>query len=224
MSAQRKPAPPAARNRLIKAVHVAARRHGIEDDAYRDMLVLVTGKRSCSQMNGRELGAVLDHLRIRAPGRGMGRSCPQAKKIKALWISGYWLGVVRDQAPEAMRAFVRRQTGIEAERWLRDPADARKVIEALKDWLAREADVCWDRYVIGFAGGRAVTEERPRQRVVEAQLRRLRERGVQIDADALGRHATGKPGRFAWGDREWDLMIQALGRELRGHLGMEIVP
>ena len=59
-----------------------------------------------------------------------------------------------------MDAFVSRQSGIDAAAWMRDPADARKVIEALKDWCAR-------------AGVRFGKDYPDRLAVIEAQVRKL---------------------------------------------------
>jgi hypothetical protein len=38
---------------------------------------------------------------------------------------------------------VKRQTGLDHTRFLRDPQDARKAVEALKGWMAREGGVVW---------------------------------------------------------------------------------
>lgn len=210
-----------SRNGLVGAIHAAATKRGIRGDDYRDMLRAVTGKDSSKALTLPEMGKVLDHLNGAARVRGAGE-IPQARKVRALWISGYWLGVVRDNSDAALRAFVKRQAAIDAERWLRDAADARKVIEALKSWMTREAGVDWSAYVIGYAGTKPVTEERPRRRVVEAQIRRLSDFGVKVNPDMRGYAATGKAGRAFYGDRDWDALIVELGRELRGHLGMDV--
>lgn len=212
---------PDARNSLIGAVHFAAKKRGIEGDDYRAMLRNVTGKESCATLTIPEMGKVLDHLNGAARSRSAAE-IPQARKVRALWISGYWLGVVRNNSDSALRSFVKRQTGIEAERWLRDAADARKVIEALKSWLSREAGVDWSPFVIGHAGGRPVTADRPRKRVVEALTRRLSDQGVKVNLEMRGHAVTGKAGLAWYGDREWDALIVDLGRELRGHLGMGV--
>jgi len=205
----------------LGAIHYAAKKRGIEGDDYRDMLRAVTGKESCSALSLPEMGKVLDHLNGAARSRSAGE-IPQAGKIRALWISGYWLGVVRDNSDSALRSFVKRQTGIEAERWLTDPAQARKVIEALKSWLTRVAGVDWSPYVVGYAGTKPVTADRPRRRVVEALARRLSDQGVKVNPEMRGFAATGKAGLAWYEDRDWDALIVDLGRELRGHLGMGV--
>lgn len=58
-------------------------------------------------------------------------------------MSGWHLGVVRDRTDAALLAFLERQTGLEHTRFLVDAASARRMIESLKGWLAREAGVEW---------------------------------------------------------------------------------
>ncbi|MBE0529513.1 MAG: DUF1018 domain-containing protein [Rhodospirillales bacterium] len=211
MTALRKTVPSeAARKRLIGAVHFAAKKRGIDGDDYRDMLKAVTGKESCSALTLPEMGKVLDHLNGAARSRSASE-VPQAGKIRALWISGYWLGVVNDRSDASLRAFVKRQTGIESERWLRDPAEARKVIEALKSWLTRVAGVDWGR-----------PSDNPRTRVIAAQARRLADHGVRVNLEMRGFAVTGAAGLVWYEDRQLDALIVDLGRELRGHLGMEV--
>lgn len=137
------------------AIHVAKTQLGLDDDTYRAMLHRVTGKRSSAEMTPAERGLVLDEMRrqgfeMRPPAsrgsktRGaMHLDGPFAGKIRALWIAGWNLGVVKDRTDMALVAFVRRQTGIDHVSWVRDPKDSTKAIEALKAWLAREAGVKW---------------------------------------------------------------------------------
>ena len=85
-----------------------------------------------------------------------------AAKLQALWIAGWNLGIFENRDDAALEAFVKRQTGLDAVRFCRDPQDARKAIEALKAILAREG-VDWtvsnfvpphkrlDGYRIGYA-------------------------------------------------------------------------
>jgi hypothetical protein len=66
-----------------------------------------------------------------------------AKKLQALWIGAWNLGLVRNPDDRALLAFVRRQTGIDHVRFLHYATDAARAIEALKGWMAREAEVEW---------------------------------------------------------------------------------
>lgn len=154
----------------IRAIHSYARAAGLDEDARRDFMERETGKRSSSDLDVRQAIRVIDGLKKLAPAAA--RAKPKAvgaleldgtfvPKIRALWISGWLLGVVRVKTDRAMVAFVLRQTGVMNERWasktLEDPAAARKVIEALKKWLTREAGVDWkDEDPTGEGAKRAV--------------------------------------------------------------------
>lgn len=61
---------------------------------------------------------------------------PQSKKIRALWLELHTAGKVRNPSEASLAAYVKRQTGVEALQWL-DTAQAARVIESLKKWLAR---------------------------------------------------------------------------------------
>jgi phage gp16-like protein len=136
----------------IAAIHVAKTQLGLDDDTYRAKLQNITGKTSAKAMSENERQKVLTVFRnegfapLGAGKRAGGRaklSGKFAKKLQALWIAGYNLGTVRDRDDAALEAFVRRQTGIERERWLHHADDAERVIEALKGWIARDAGVTW---------------------------------------------------------------------------------
>lgn len=124
------------------AIHVAKKQLGLDDDTYRAILVRETGKRSTKDMSPDERNSVLDALRRQGfKGSKKGLVGPYAKKLQALWIAAWNLGIVRDRRDAAMLSFIERQTGIANTRFLRDPADARKAVEGLKGWIAREAGV-----------------------------------------------------------------------------------
>lgn len=144
----------------MRAIHVARRELGLEEDDYRALLERVTGERSLRAMTPAQLFLVVDTLRASgAPARRL--TGPYAGKLQALWISAWNLGLVRDRRDSAMLAFVRRQTGIEHTRFLRDAQDARKAVEALKSWIAREGGVNWAEH------------PDPEDCVIAAQRRRL---------------------------------------------------
>ncbi len=132
----------------LAAIHVAKKQLGLDDDTYRAVLVRVTGKDSAGKMTEAERLRVVEELR----GRGFKKTSkrpqkdlqgPFAGKLQALWISAWNLGLVRDRRDAALLAFVERQSGISHTRFLIDADDARKAIEALKGWMAREGAVDW---------------------------------------------------------------------------------
>lgn len=127
----------------LAAIHVAKKQLGLDDDTYRATLLRVTGKNSAGDMTEAEREKVLAAFRQSGfKGNKKGLGGPFAKKLQALWIAGWNLGLVRDRRDSAMLVFVQRQTGIEHTRFLRDAADAKRAIEALKAWMER-AGVDW---------------------------------------------------------------------------------
>ena len=128
----------------IAAVQIARKAIKIDEDDYRAMLVRETGKASLKLMTDTELGLVLNALGGRVTPKTKGQlDGPYGVKLQALWLSGWNLGVVHNRTDAALLSFVAGQTGIEHTRFLRDAKDARKAVEALKKWLARDAGVDW---------------------------------------------------------------------------------
>ncbi len=122
-----------------------------EDDDRRELYKRVTGQLRLSAMTPQQLEKVVAELRrlgftpaaiVRPNGRRKldGR---YVAKIQSLWIAAYNLGIIRERDDAAMTAFVKRQTGIESAQWINRYADAQKVVEALKAWIAREGGVDW---------------------------------------------------------------------------------
>nr|WP_275064782.1 regulatory protein GemA [Bartonella sp. ML70XJBT.G] len=117
---------------------------GLDDETYRAMLYRLTGKYSAKDLSVLEKRLVVDEMR--ACGFEPNVKCLEgkyAKKLQALWIAGWNLGIIRDRSDKALLAFVKRQTGIDHIRFLRDSDDACRAIEALKSWLQREGGVDW---------------------------------------------------------------------------------
>lgn len=131
--------PAAERTRLMRAVHAACRQQGLDEEARRDLQLGVVGKASMGDMDAGELARLL--ARLNRGGRTAAR--PHAGKVLALWWSLHWLGAVDRPDARAVDGFVRRQTGVSALRFL-DHRQAHAVVEALKDWAAREG-VDWPR-------------------------------------------------------------------------------
>lgn len=128
----------------IAAIHVAKKQLGLDDETYRAVLLRITGKNSAGQMSPAEQSAVVQEFRRQGfnPDK-RGLQGPFAKKLQALWIAAWNLGIVRDRRDAAMLMFVKRQTNIDHTRFLLDAEDAAKAIDALKAWMAREAHVDW---------------------------------------------------------------------------------
>lgn len=137
---------------LIAAIHVAKKQLGLDDETYRAKLTRIVGKASTKEMTEEERQRVLTVFRnegfapaptARRPDGRAKLSGPYAGKLQAMWIAGWNLGIVRDKDDAALTAFVKRQTGLDAVRFLRDPDDARKAVEALKKMLEQKGGVSW---------------------------------------------------------------------------------
>ncbi|MGY5789078.1 gp16 family protein len=135
----------------IAAIHVAKKQLGLDEDTYRAKLQVITGKTSTKGMTEAEREKVLSVFRKegfqpksnrRADGR-LKLTGKFAGKLQALWIAAWNLGIVQNRDDAALVAFVERQTNIEHVRFLKHAADARRVIEALKGWIARAGGVDW---------------------------------------------------------------------------------
>lgn len=126
---------------LISAIHVAKSRLGMDDDTYRAFLRGVVGKTSCKDMTKRELWRVMEALQKSGfnktashKGQEIPRD-PQARKIRALWLSMADAGVVRNRSEQALNQYVRRITGQSLETATIKQCQA--VIETLKAWVER---------------------------------------------------------------------------------------
>lgn len=132
----------------VKTIYAGIRALGIaEEEDRRALYERVTGKRRLRDMSPREKAAITDELRrlgFRTAPRQRLLTGPYAKKLQALWIAGWNLGLIRDRKDTALVAFVRRQTGIDHPRFLVDPAAAAAAVEALKSWLTRDGGVEWN--------------------------------------------------------------------------------
>lgn len=204
----------------LAAIHVAKKQLGLDEDTYRAVLVRVTGKDSTKVMSEAERQRVVEELRKR--GFTKASNGPRkrlqgrfAKKLQALWIAGWNLGVVSDRDDAALIAFVKRQTGIDHVRFVRDPEDADKAIEALKAWLGREAGVDWSR-------SRLLPSwtQTNGYRIAAAQFAMLQKQAPEF-SEYLGlTHWVIRNVEIGWlpelcDDNQWVAIMNALGRLVR---------
>ncbi|ECH9341110.1 regulatory protein GemA [Salmonella enterica subsp. diarizonae] len=134
------------RVKLIQLIHIAKSQMGMDADTYRQMLLSVTGKTSTSDMNPGQLNKVLAAMKAKgfvvkpsskARTTRQLADFPQAKKLRALWLEMYAQGFVRDSSEEALRRWVKRETGVDGLQWL-ESDKASEAIEKLKKWQERE--------------------------------------------------------------------------------------
>lgn len=210
------------RNSLIAKLHVAKRDLRLDDDTYRAVLVAETGKASARDMGPAELAAAIEGMKRRgwvdrpkpAGARKIGGK--YAGVLRALWIAAWNLGIARDRTDKALTAWVKRQTGIDNPTWLTDPADARKAIEALKRWIAREMRDQWPSRSERTPGWGPNGDK---AQIVEWQWQRLRGPdglGTRDGRIALRARLGGDPRPLAEieGDK-LDALQAELGREIR---------
>ena len=218
-----------ARRSALAAVHVAKKQLGLDDDTYRAIIGRVAkGKHSSGDLSRPQLGLLLDEMKRlgfkKPPPKRAGRSKladeEQHRKIRALWLSLWNLGVVRSAAEAAIGAFVKRQTGKDALQWC-TPKQLNKVVEALKDWATRDAGVFWAaKKRVDTDDGPALVQIDPREAVVRAQWRRLLALGAiahpdDVTAESFG-YSCRLPAAFHfYAPAEWDRLIEILGRMIR---------
>ena len=204
---------PLATNGQKAAIHALKVRAGLDDDHYRDMLRQQVSATSSKDLTRDQAGRVIEHLKLIA---GQGGPAPAKKPLaegalsldgpyvgvcRKLWIAGWNLGVFEDRRDTALVAFVERQTGLKTLNWVRDHRDGSAVVEALKKWLARAADVAWDADAKALrARGMGVVRWR-KLAVVRAQCRKLAETAA-VDLDERS-------------DDDLDRLQAELGRRVR---------
>ncbi|MEX2126938.1 MAG: regulatory protein GemA [Xanthobacteraceae bacterium] len=223
-----------ATTRQIAIIHTLKSRLGLDDATYRQMLHGMTGRRSSKEITREQAGDVIEKLQGSVGGRagssasGLGSAAagavagmdsPVAKKLRALWIAGWNLGVVKARGDRALLAFVERQTGVSHTRFLKEPGEGSKAIEGVKAWLAREAGVKWP------AQQDAVES---RVAVIDAQWQRLfKFRAVSFEPyprpfiAAYAEKVLGHPVPFIerLTPRELDEVSSAFGKKLRAAAG-----
>ena len=144
----------------IAEIHVLKKQLRLDDDTYRAKLVNIVGLTSTKDMTEAQRTTVLTVFRSERtgstkpprPGSPRKLTGKYAAKLQALWIAGWNLGIFKNRDDAALEAFVKRQTGLDAVRFCRDQADARKAIEALKAILARQGGVNWNSGTFLYSG------------------------------------------------------------------------
>lgn len=125
---------------MIAKLHIAKAQLGLDDETYRAMLERITGRRSAKDCSAAELERALaecERLGFRPVKRPFkATSKDHLRIIYKLWGDLDRAGHLTDGSHEALRVFAMRQTGKAQLDWL-GPAEASKVTEAMKAWLAR---------------------------------------------------------------------------------------
>lgn len=143
--------------RLLKIVQVGRRELGLDEEDYRSLLESVTGARSAKGLSAAKLDAVITAMKglgfkvkggaqvagRRSPPSSAKVQAPEVRKVRAIWITMYNDGFVRDGSDDALGSYIKRMTananggaGIGRPEWLTS-AQAERVLEALKKWHGR---------------------------------------------------------------------------------------
>ncbi|MAG77443.1 MAG: hypothetical protein CL811_11855 [Colwelliaceae bacterium] len=133
------------KRRLITKIHVAKAQLSMDEESYRSLLVRVTGKNSCSGMNVRHLELVMEEMKskgFKVRNVSSRRLSPKSKgteidKIRAIWITMFKQGFVRDGSESALDNYTFRIANTSHVGWLKE-AKLERVLESLKNWHRRE--------------------------------------------------------------------------------------
>ncbi|QQQ19695.1 regulatory protein GemA [Brevundimonas vitis] len=203
------------RRPAVVKVQIARKELGLAEDDYRAILLRLTGQTSSAECNDAELGRVLDEFKAkgwtpkvvaggrkaRKPQSQKGRPIapadhPAAKKARALWLSLWNLGEIRDPSETALEAFARRQLKVERLQWA-DQGQTYKLIEALKAMAERAG---WSQDVTGLLPGADAV------RVLMVNLIRAQETRLYGRAGFVG---------HAFPHEYLDTLIRRQGEEIR---------
>jgi len=201
-------------SRLLRTMHARARDLGIGEDARRDLIERETGQRSAKGLSDAQLRKVIGAMRA---GDSL-PAHPMAGKLRALWISGWHLGVVRDRSDRALCRYVAQALGLDAARWAASRMPA--AVEEVKRLLAREGGVDWSPVKVAWADRPNELRDAPRVRVLEAQWRKLQEAGIADIPEALGHYVCrclglSQRSLLDISDEQLDEAIRILGSKIR---------
>lgn len=133
----------------IAAIHILKAKLRMADDDYRALLGHLTGKTSSKDCTPAQQQRVRAHLQKLAQAHGVASPArradfearkatanPRERKVWALWNQLHRDGRIANASSQALNAWVKRQTGVDALRFCTGPQlDA--LIEALKRWEGR---------------------------------------------------------------------------------------
>lgn len=224
-AAGKPPADHIYRGKLLRLIHAGLRTLAIDQAAKEDILQRQFGKTSFKELRTSQLREFADKLcdmgfkpKPKAPVRAGSRPLAEsdmARKVRALWLSLYHLGVVTDPREAAIAAFVKRQTGRDALAWL-DGRDAARVIEPLKAMATRDAGVDWTRR-FGGIGDAEIQDDRYCVAItLWEELRGLDLVGHHgATLQTYGYSVTGVAAYHFYEAEHWSRLLEALGGKRR---------
>lgn len=208
------------RRAMMAKIHIAIKDLNVDEDDYRQAVFDKTGQMSLSKCTDAQLDQVLDWLKSKGfrplakRGGTPAATHPMARKARALWISLYHLGAVKNPSEQALEAFAKRQLGCDKLVWARQ-SDAYRLIEALKSMAIRNG---WRQSGIR---GEKLTPLILQTHLCEVILARLKAGGAIPAEWSLERTARSLCGTedmdFSWpfAIEQFARLAERLGRKLR---------
>ena len=126
------------RMREIARIHILKKQLGMDDDTYRDFLGGMTGKRSSKDMTGAERVQVITAME-RSTGKaqpsGPKLDFPQYRKMQAMWIAMWNLGMIESRSNASMLKFAQRIARVDRPEWVAPHAE--RIIANMRQWMSR---------------------------------------------------------------------------------------
>jgi len=117
----------------IRKLWTVAKQLGMDDVDLRGLVFNMTGSDHISTITKAQAGRLIDYL----VDRSRGDYRPRAVSKQQLYMIRKLAAELGWDDPRRLAGFIKRQTGVDSERWL-DAGGAWKVIEGLKKMLKRE--------------------------------------------------------------------------------------
>lgn len=210
-------------------IHVLKTKAGMDEETYRDFLFKEAGVRSSSDLSVTQSGRVIERLReLTGEGAGPrgavpGLDGPIGRKLRALWIAGFDLGIIQNRTDKSMLAYLEKQTGVSHVNFLAEPRAGTSAIEGLKSWLARTGNVEWPKDSTDVIGAKRAVLNAQWMRLIElGAVKRLTEKAPLHGLEDYAFKVV--PAFRRWDGMEpqhYDQVQNALGRKMRATMAMK---
>lgn len=213
------------RRSMLAKVHIAKKDLVLDEDDYRQILLDEAGVASAGDADTKGLEAILRRFEglgwkaVAKRGTAARAQSPMAKKARALWISLWHLGDVRNRSEKALESFAQRQLKCERMAWA-NQREAAKLIEALKAMAERGG---WKQ---NDEAGKPLSVRALNEGLCEAIVAKLKSAGevpadwtLDIAAFRLCGVEPGANGPMQAGD--YSALAEQLGNKLRAARGEE---
>jgi|GEM_PF-364893 len=224
------------RRGMYAKINIGRNDLGWATEFYRDWLEQNFGKTSLKQLTFAELEDALSLMKEAGFKTKKAQKVPQRagrkrladgkvqRKARALWLSLYHLGVVRNPKEEALENHAKRIClGAKGNENVTFPlqamteSQAYKVIESLKKMAEREAKVSWEGYIVHTNAG-PTTVYNGRARVLEAQWRKISDHKTTGGLSIYATKFSDSPCRISYTMLDADVadrLIEHFGKKIR---------